>query len=75
MSVLTVPGDLFQSSANVAERRTQMREELLPPAAWRALPATPALKRSLIFNDLAGRPATPASLDNADVGTNPSTAE
>jgi len=57
MSVLTVPGDLFQSSANVAERRTQMREELLPPAAWRALPATPA------------------SLDNADVGTNPSTAE
>src|SRR5207302_2736266 len=51
------------------------RNRTCNPRFWSALPATPALKRSLIFNDLAGRPATPASLDNAGVGTNPGTAE
>jgi len=49
MSVLTVPGDLFQSSANVAERRTQMREELLPPAALARAPSNASVEAFVDF--------------------------
>ena len=51
------------------------RNRTCNPRFWSALLATPALKGLLIFKDLPFERATPASLDNAGVGTNPGTDE